>query len=259
MIDFHNHLVPAVDDGAASLDEARAALAAFREQGVRTIVTTPHLQGELTLRGAELARRVHEVEAAWDTVRAMAAAEFPDLRLERGFEVALDTPAPDLSDERTRLAGTRFALVEFPHMNVPPHAVEAVFGLRMRGWAPVIAHPERYGNLDARLEGPGEWRRVGAALQVNCGSVLGRYGDEARRVAWELLRLGWVDYLGSDYHARGTLHVRGCREAIERAGGAEQAALLMEENPARLLRGEPPLPVPPLPARRPLWRRLLGR
>jgi protein-tyrosine phosphatase len=260
VIDFHNHLVPGVDDGAATLDEARAALREMHAQGVRTLVATPHLAGTLTLRGPELAGYMARVDEAWLALKQAAAEELPGLRLERGFEVNLDTPAPDLSDPRTRLAGTRFVLVEFPHMTVPPAAAEALFALKMRGWTPVVAHPERYSNLDAELRGPEEWRRVGAALQVNGGSVLGRYGDGARRTAWRLLRRGWADFVCSDYHARGSCHVADCRRALESAGGAAQAALLMEENPARLLRGEAPLPVPPLGREpRPLWKRLFGR
>jgi protein-tyrosine phosphatase len=216
----------------------------------------------VTERADELAQALGRVDAAWAGVRELAAAEFPDLRLERGFEVMLDTPRPDFSDARVRLAGTRFVLVEFPFMAVPPNVQQAVFDLKMAGWAPVVAHPERYTGLDAALAGPEEWRRVGAYLQVNAGSLLGKYGPEAERAAWGLLRRGWADYVCSDYHARGTVHLAAARARLEAAGGAEQAALLFEANAARLLAGEPPLPVHPLEAgggRAPLWKRILGR
>jgi protein-tyrosine phosphatase len=259
VIDFHNHVLPAVDDGAASLEESRAALAAFRDQGVRALVATPHLRASVTTDPAALAEALAPVDAAWEELKSMAGAEFPDLRLERGFEVALDTPAPDFSDPRVRLAGTRFVLVEFPFMAVPPNAPSALFELKMRGWTPVVAHPERYQNFDDTFAAPAEWRRVGAFLQLNAGSLLGKYGPEARTRAWRLLKRGMADFVSSDYHARGTLHTVHARRALEEAGGAEQARLLMDENPARLLEGRDPHPVPPLEERRSFLGRLLGR
>lgn len=258
MIDFHNHLIPGVDDGAADADEAAAALAEFRAQGVRTVVATPHVNGSLTASPQAIGERLAELDAGWAALQGVAAAE-PEMRVLRGAEVMLDAPSVDLSDPRLRLAGTPFALVEFPFMMVPPNAGRALFDLKMRGWTPVLAHPERYGNASAAVDDAAEWRRMGAALQVNAGSLLGRYGDPPRRLAWALLERGLVDYVGSDYHARGRLALAECRAELERRGAGEQAALLMEANPERLLAGKAPLPVPPLAARRSFWGRILGR
>lgn len=257
MIDFHNHLIPGVDDGASDAEQTRAALETFRAQGVTRVVCTPHVGGEVTRRPGELAALLERLDRGWDEAREVAAG-FPDMQVLRGAEVMLDTPEPDLSDPRLRLAGTRYVLVEFPFMVIPPNGPRALFDLKMAGWSPVLAHPERYGNAAADLSDAEEWRRVGAHLQVNCGSLLGRYGAKPQQLAWGLLERGWVDYLSSDYHARGTCPVAECRRALEARGAAEQAVLLAETNPERLLAGQAPLPVPPLRAARPLWRRLLG-
>ncbi|HSU17074.1 tyrosine-protein phosphatase [Longimicrobium sp.] len=259
MIDFHNHLLPGVDDGAADLDETRAAMAEFRAQGATGIIVTPHFQASVAGRPEEMAGAMGALDAAWEAVRAMAAAEFPDLRLQRGVEVLLDTPTPDLSDPRIRLGGSALVLVEFPFFSVPPHAENVLFELKLRGWTPVIAHPERYSNLAADLAAAGEWKRMGAFLQVNAGSVLGKYGPEAAERAWGLLRGGLADYVCSDYHARGTLHTTAFLAALERAGGELQGRLLTRENPERLWRGEPPVAVPPLPGKPSVWQKLFRR
>ncbi|HEX2205244.1 MAG TPA: CpsB/CapC family capsule biosynthesis tyrosine phosphatase [Longimicrobium sp.] len=258
MIDFHSHLIPGVDDGAQTLAETRAGLAAFAAQGVRTVVTTPHLQASQLARPAEVEAFFALLDPAWEAMRALGAAEFPEMRLARGLEVMLDTPAPDLSDPRVRLAGTPFVLVEFPFMAVPPNATQAVFELKMRGWTPIIAHPERYANL-AHPDATAGWKRAGAHLQVNAGSLVGKYGPDPRRLAWGLLRRGLADYLSSDYHARGSIHLARARAALEEMGAGEQARLLLEENGARMLAGEAPLPVPPLAERRTFWQKLFGR
>ncbi|HEX7117817.1 MAG TPA: CpsB/CapC family capsule biosynthesis tyrosine phosphatase [Longimicrobiales bacterium] len=258
LTDFHNHLIPGVDDGAQTVDESRGGVQAMFDSGVRALVATPHLQGSLTRQPEALAQRLAELDAGWARLEAEVAPGFPELRLHRGAEVMLDTPEPDLSDPRVRLAGGPFVLVEFPYMTVPPQAERVISAIRLGGWTPIIAHPERYNGLDADARMPGEWRRLGAYLQVNAGSVLGRYGDNARRVALTLLQRGWADYIASDYHARGRAHLRACRSRLEELGGAEQVGLLMEANPARVLEGEPPIPVAPLRTKRGLWARLTG-
>ena len=256
MIDFHNHVLPGVDDGAADLPQALAALEAFAAQGVDTVVATPHVSGAATLDPTALERTLARLDRGWEELRSAAGA-VPGVRLERGAEVMLDVPAPDLSDPRLRLAGTRFVLVEFPFMAVPPHAADALFGLREAGWEPVLAHPERYADAAPSLADAAEWRRAGARLQVNAGSLLGRYGEGPRRIAWGLVERGWADYLCSDFHARGRCATADAAAALARAGGAAQARRLTHENPARLLAGRAPLAVPPLRPRAPLWRRLL--
>lgn len=258
MIDLHSHLVPGVDDGATDLEQSRSALHTLRAQGVRALVTTPHVAGSLTTQPEKMGEFFHVMDPAWDRFRELAAAEFPDLRVERGLEVMLDTPAPDLSDVRLRLAGTSFVLVEFPFMAVPPNSANAVFELRLHGWTPVIAHPERYQGVDPDLRIMEEWRRVGGVLQVNCGSVVGRYGQQAQATALRLLKRGWVSYLSSDYHARGTCALDEARRALVEKGAERHAQILLVENPGRLLEDRPPLYVPPLPDEpTSVWRRLL--
>jgi protein-tyrosine phosphatase len=75
------------------------------------------------------------------------------MAVHRGAEVALDTPDPDLSDDRVRLAGTRFVLVEFAYMTVPPNAGSVLRRIRDAGWVPVLAHPERYTRLGGASPG----------------------------------------------------------------------------------------------------------
>lgn len=258
MIDFHNHLLPGVDDGSSSLDETRAALAAMRDEGVRTVVTTPHLAGSVTVRAEELHATLERFDVAFAAVSELVRTEFPDLRLDRGVELMLDSPGIDLSDPRVRLAGSKAVLVEFPSMVAPPHGVNAIYELRLAGWRTVLAHPERYQNLrDLGLVR--EWKNVGCLLQVNAGSLLGRYGDEAKRLGWQILEQGVGDFLGTDYHARGRLRLDEAVKAILDRDGRDQLRLLTRENPERLLAGEDTLPVPPLAPRAAWWKRALRR
>jgi protein-tyrosine phosphatase len=260
MLDFHNHLMPAVDDGAADIDEARSGLAMLLSQGVESVITTPHLRASLIDRPRDLEAYLEVLDNAWDALKTLASAEFPQMRLERGAEIMLDVPKPDFSDARLRLAGTSFVLLEFPFMAIPPHSTLALREIARNGWIPVIAHPERYRNIPTNYDLVEDWRDSGARIQVNEGSFIGYYGPAAKSMAWNLLQRGCVDYLSSDYHARGKCAVRACAEAFERRGGETQLRALTSTNPERLLCDEVPLPVPPLLEESiSLWKRLLPR
>ena len=264
--DFHSHLMPGVDDGARDAADSAAALKRFRAEGAAQIITTPHVAGSFTLDRSRGEARLAELDAGWATLRAVVAADAQRtgraLRVERGAEVMLDVPAPDLSDERLRLAGGSFVLVEYPMLRLPPvNAEVALRELRARGWMPILAHPERYRNLDPTLTELARFRAAGAFLQLNAGSLFGDYGKTAASHARHILMAGEADYVASDYHARGEPGVRRFVRAMEDAGFAEQAELLASTNPARVLAGEPPLRVPPIHARsesRSLWERLFG-
>ena len=245
-VDFHNHVIPGVDDGASTEDESASALRAFLAQDVAEIIATPHLTGSLTLRSAALTARLSEIDAGWARLGAVVRDHVPEIRIHRGAEIMLDTPEPDLSDERLRLAGTHFALCEYPYMTVPPNSTGVLRRMLDAQVTPVIAHPERYMGVDTTCALPRRWKSAGALLQVNAGSITGRYGEHARFNAFALLENGLADYVCSDYHARGRPSTAGARSILTEGGGHEQLELLTVVNPRRLLQGELPLPIAPL-------------
>jgi protein-tyrosine phosphatase len=259
-VDIHNHLIPGVDDGARDLDESLAALEAMYEQGVRRLVATPHTEADLPRRAELYEMRMAQVDAAWDRFRGAANERFPEIELGRGFEIMLDVPQVQLADERLRLAGGAAVLVEFPRLFVPAGSTNALYNLRAEGWHPVVAHPERYVNLAAGdLSLIDEWRRAGALMAVNAGSLLGGFGPAALHIVREMLRRGWVDLVGSDYHARAgrrPLALRAACEQLMRWGGEEQAVLLFSVNAGLLMDGKEAVGVPPLPLRDSVWGRL---
>jgi protein-tyrosine phosphatase len=258
LTDLHSHLVPGVDDGARNLDESRDSLRRLRALGVRTVVTTPHLDGSLTRDPVVLEARLTEVDRAWESLRGMAEAEFSDLELLRGHEVMLDVPDPDLSDPRIHLADTDFVLVEWPGLQVPPSTLPVLDRLLRSGLRPIIAHPERYRGLDPETTLPGEWRSRGALLQVNFGSLVGRYGDLPFKRAATLLERGWVDLMASDFHGRSHLSpsLKEAEEVLSEWGGGDRFNLLAGVNPSRILRGQDPFPVFPLIVKKGVWQRL---
>lgn len=260
MLDFHNHLMPGIDDGAADLDESRYGLSMLAAQGADTVITTPHLMGSWTQDEARLSAYMERVDEAWRALSDLAKREFPQLDVKRGSEVMLDVPSVSLTDSRVRLAATSFVLVEFPYMNIPPRSASAISDIKKSGFIPIIAHPERYSNMSVNLALAAEWKESGAFLQVNAGSVVGYYGAKARSIVMGLLSEGYADYLCSDFHSRGKCALADARSKFEAMEGVSQFDVLTSINPGRMLRDELPLPVDPIdPAEASIWKKLLRR
>jgi protein-tyrosine phosphatase len=243
-VDLHSHVIPGVDDGARDLAESQAALRVLAEQGMATVVASPHVDGSLTLSPGRLAARLGEIDAGW--AELYAAHGDAALKLRRGVELKLDVPEVDLTDARLRLGGGRAVLVEFPFLTVPPRSAAALSAIRQSGYVPVLAHPERYAGAAGEMRLARSWLEAGAVFQVNAGSLLGRYGADARRTALALLARGWVACMASDYHSRGAPLILEVRALLERWGCRAQLELLLAENPARLLRDEPCRAVDPV-------------
>lgn len=243
MIDIHSHLLPGVDDGSPSVDVSVGVLRRFADEGVETVVCTPHL----TASEAHLVP--HERYEAVFADLQVAAPAVP--RLLRGWEIMLDVPGADLRDRRLTLAGSSAVLVEFPRNGVPAAAAHELFRLRSSGVIPVVAHPERYWGVTPATVA--EWRRVGAVIQTDTASLIG--GGWMQAFGRTLLAEGLIDCLASDNHGDG----RGLgvlRQWLEELGATEQARLLTSVNASRLLASQPPLPVAPVVVRTSAVRRL---
>lgn len=258
LTDLHSHLVPGVDDGARDLDDALEGVGRMVDRGIRTIVTTPHLAGSLTLDPQGLEERLTEVDAAFEAVERAVRERYPDVSFMRGHEVMLDRPEAHLEDPRIRLGDSRVVLAEWPRLRVPPGTARVLRALREQGVQIMIAHPERYGGYDEQLSAVEEWRAEGAFLQINYGSFTDRYGPRARLLAFRLLERGWVDCLASDFHGREhlRLYVNEAREVFRALDAEESWTLLSSTNPGRIARGEEPLLVPPVESSRGFLERL---
>lgn len=254
MIDFHSHMIPGVDDGSTSLEESLSALEKMWEQGITHVITTPHFRASVLKQPDEFEAEMGRIDESWRELLPVVAEALPGLRMDRGVELALDDPNPSVTDSRVRLAGTRFVLVEFPNFIIPPNSARPLLHLSAIGVTPIVAHPERYENLDHELEALYEWKRSGAFLQLDAGSVVGAYGPGPERLAWSCLDAGVVDYLSSDYHARGECQTRAAILALSRREGGDAATtILTDTNPGRMLEGLDPGQVPSLERKRKSW------
>jgi len=237
VIDLHTHLLPGVDDGAETTEQAVAVLAKFKEQGVTAVCCTPHLKA------SELAAApCHDLD---ELLRELAAAAPAAPKLLRGFEIMLDVPDPVFSDRCVTLAGTKYVLVEFGRLVPADASVEALARITAQGLIPLLAHPERYAVCS--VETARRWREAGAVFQLDATTLMGdsKRAERAR----DLLTAGLATIVASDNHGDGR-SLQASVEWLEMHGAREQARLLAVENPSAILADVATLDVPPVRLRR---------
>ncbi len=242
MIDTHSHLLPCIDDGSASLEESLDMAREAALRGITDVVCTPHL------RAAEDDVAARAPGALAHFREDLAAAGIP-LRLHLGFELTFsflaEMQGEDLSPFVMGTQG-RYVLVEVPHAGWPAFARDLLFDLRVRGFVPVLAHPERNDRIQRDPSLLVSLLALGAVAQGTLASLTGHFGRTSRRTLLAMLSAGQISLLATDAH-----HYRGDTWSFEGAGalkGWETAGpVLTDENPALLLRGAPLSDGPRLP------------
>ncbi len=247
MIDIHSHVLPGVDDGSESMEMSLDMLAMAADSGVRTLVATPHCNIPWEFDNY----RSPELEELFLSLQREAAREEIPVRLIRGMEIYATPELPELLREQRvwTLNGGRCFLTEFSFREDPDFCSDILRRCRALGYRPVIAHPERYYFLQDDPQLAYEWCTAGYALQLNKGSILGRFGPEVRETAELLLRHGLAACVASDAHRpyERSTHMREVWDVLSRDFGEDYARLLLEENPARILGGRELLGYEPIP------------
>jgi protein-tyrosine phosphatase len=187
MLDLHCHILPGVDDGPVTLEEALAMARFCVADGITHITATPHCNRSLRLLRHDILPQIASFN------QALARAKVP-LTVLPGSEIQIATSDAYKDDvEAGRVChlgdGQGFTLLEFSWQaaDYPPDAAEVITWLRGRGMTPIIAHPERQAFLRddrKRLDG---LVQAGAWLQITVDSLLGNHGVAAHLGAWELV------------------------------------------------------------------------
>ena len=246
IVDLHSHLVPGVDDGTATVAESLDALSGLYQEGVRTVITTPHLLLP-NLDDAGIDRELEHHRRAFDRLAEAASGRNDLPALSLGQEIW----APDASAIRRVVRrpdvglSSRFLLVEFGFELQGNHndVVREVFDA---GRQIVIAHPERYYFIPGQdpLEVMRTWQDLGALLQVNVGSLTGHYNRSSpgsERLAWKMVELGLIDLLSTDHHGprRRGVSPREALQTLIARGELALAERAMAEIPGMIARNQP--------------------
>jgi protein-tyrosine phosphatase len=228
MIDIHSHILPGIDDGAKteqdSLEMARAAV----NEGITTIVATPHH------RNGSFDNDRDGILMWVETLRELIVAEDIPLMVLPGQETRMHGEMIEELEQQTMLPinDTRYVFVEFPSQHVPRYASQMLFDIQVGGYIPVIVHPERNQELIEHPQKLYNFVKKGALTQVTAGSLLGKFGKSIQKYARQLIEANQTHFIASDAHntsSRG-FYMREAFQYIQQEFGSDYVYLFQENS-----------------------------
>jgi protein-tyrosine phosphatase len=195
-VDLHSHLLPNLDDGVRSMEEAVEIVRTLSERGFRKIITTPHIMSDFYPNSEEeILRQCAELSAA------VRKADI-DMEISAAAEYYLDEIFLDklLKGRKMLTFGRKYLMFETSFINEPAFLKEAVFRINTMGYRPVLAHPERYMYLAANPQRIDELLKMQLLFQLNLISITGYYSGASKKLAMQLMEKGAIHFVGSDCH-----------------------------------------------------------
>ncbi len=188
--DCHSHILPNVDDGIRTDEEALATLAHFEQLGIQKVIMTPHIMEEYPHNNATTLRATFE---------RFCQLYSGNITLTLGAEYMLDNEFQShLKSGDLLTLWDNHLLVETSYLEAPVNLKAILREIMTGGYFVVLAHPERY--LYMNTEMYKELKEMGVLFQLNLLSTIGGYGKTVQKRAEMLLKMGYYDYQGSDLH-----------------------------------------------------------
>jgi len=232
MFDIHNHILPGVDDGSSCIEESLLLVKEEYEQGVRSIVLTPHFRkGMFDVSPEDRLNVFRETSFA-------ISKTYPDMKVYLGCEVYLDVDTVEcFANPVNRMLGSNIVLVEFCYDISFVQMMELIKNVQNQGFTVIIAHIERYDALRGSINNVRLLKTMGCYLQVNAATIAGKHGFMNRLLADKYLGEGIVDFVASDCHdvKNRKVYLDKAYKRIKRKFGNDIASDLFCKNAEALL------------------------
>lgn len=197
MTDTHSHILFNIDDGSNNIEESIAILKEMAEVGFKHVILTPHY-----IEGTEYSVTNEEKDIRFALLEKRIKEENLDITIHLGNEIFLHNNLI-ASIEGAKCYGlnkSNYLLVELPFHNQIRGLIDILYEFKVKGYIPIIAHPERYTYLQDNPDLVDKLKEEGTLFQCNYSSILGYYRKDAERLMKYMLKKHYVDYLGTDIH-----------------------------------------------------------
>lgn len=193
--DIHCHILPGIDDGARTPQDGADLVERLQGWGITRIIASPHISlgaFENTIETIDQARRAlqAELQTRGNTMVIEASSEN---RID-------DMLMGNLAQGGPRPYPGQYLLIENSFISEPFHLDQLVFDLKIKGFKPILAHPERYSYYHRKPRRYEQLHEAGLRFQINALSLSDYYGGDERRWAEWMLDHNLVDFLGTDMH-----------------------------------------------------------
>ncbi len=196
MIDFHSHILPGVDDGPQDIKESKLLLEEAKKYGFDRVISTSHYAvGCYEVPEYKRIELLNELKQIKDA---------PQLFL--GSEIFITFNIVNLLKEfkASTINGTSYVLFELPLRRHFPNYKDIIRNLKENDYRPILAHPERYADVQKDFDILYDLQGMGVKFQVNFASFLGYYGLKAKWTAKKMLQNKLIDFMGTDVHRPNT-------------------------------------------------------
>jgi protein-tyrosine phosphatase len=193
--DVHSHLIPGIDDGAATVSQSVALVKSLIDLGFNKIITTPHVMMDYYRNSPET------IKTGLDILKEELNRQNLEIDIDAAAEYYLDEDFENKLEAGDLLCiYNNHLLFELPFSNYPLNLFDIVYKLQDKGYTPVLAHPERYTYMHGSIINYNRLKDAGCAFQLNTVSLTGYYGKAVQRIAEELVDKMLIDFIGSDMH-----------------------------------------------------------
>ncbi len=194
-VDIHSHLLPGIDDGAATIDDTTNLIKSLKELGFEKFITTPHIMGEVW-NNSKL-----DIEEKYKTTLSNLTIPKIENDLKVAAEYMIDNEFRELFKKESLLTlRDNYVLVEMSYLNPPFQLHETLNELQTAGYQPILAHPERYNFYHNSINEYKKLKDIGCLFQLNLLSTVGYYGERISKISEFLIENGLIDFVGSDVH-----------------------------------------------------------
>tara|TARA_Y100001970_G_scaffold168897_1_gene206526 strand:+ start:3476 stop:4270 length:795 start_codon:yes stop_codon:yes gene_type:complete len=201
MIDFHNHILPGVDDGAKTMEESIDMLLHAQNQGITDVVNTVHFQHpKMEGKNSDF----DFISSVKDELMEEMYKKKININIHLGSEVFFNFNLLDILDNPlVTFCNGKYMLIEFQTFIMPKGYEKHLYELKMSGVTPIIAHPERYKPVQKDINIIKKLINSGCLMQVDAGSLLGHFGAACKLTSELMFKSNMAHIIGSDAHSRG--------------------------------------------------------
>lgn len=202
-IDIHSHLLPGIDDGAPNLDTSIDLIQKMSSFGIKNFITTPHILGDVYPNTPEIIK--NKLQLVQDELKKR---NITDITIDAAAEYMMDEQFSILLEKGEILTlKDNFILVEMSYFSPPINLYEIIYQTQLKGYKPVLAHPERYFTYHNNFEQYYKLKTAGCLFQLNLLSLTEQYGKHVQKTTTKLLKENLYDFVGSDVHHQNHLHL----------------------------------------------------
>ncbi|CAL2105903.1 Protein-tyrosine-phosphatase [Tenacibaculum sp. 190524A02b] len=195
-VDIHSHLLPGIDDGAKSIENSIELIEKMYSYGIKNFITTPHVLGDVYPNSSQLIKE-KEIEVK----KELLERGMNDISFTAAAEYMMDEQFVErLKRDDILTLKDNYVLVEMSYFNAPYNLYEILFDIQLKGYKPVLAHPERYNFYHNDFQQYYKLKKAGCVFQLNLLSLTEQYGKGVQKITQKLLSENLYDFVGTDTH-----------------------------------------------------------